>query len=284
MAAEHPKRKKHKRPPLWQMQWQFIKSLASEAFPGDDSYLGSHYDRWEGRIRAGHDDDERSLKKHFAKWEASAAKSSDPEARLYEAGDWAADIHAETQSVTSKMYGALVVSIWADMEHLLRSVLGCCRVATGKRKEEIEKAKGLCKKFSEGKTTDVQRRACIGALKQIEASIPREFADFKGLLKKEGSVVLDGCKEFHIVNAIRVLSNCYKHYDGHYIPEGERNYADTTFAQLRRWDVLDERGRIDYSKLPVQELVTACNAFYRELLGKVESHLKKTAVQDDANR
>ena len=275
MAVKRPKRSKHKKPPAWHMYWRLIKDLVWEAFSDEDAYFYARYGKWEDRIKAGHDADEGWLKERLAEWEKKIANSSDPERALYEAGDWASDIHAETCGITSRMYAALVVSIWADVEHLLRSVVGCCQVATGKRKKDIANAKTLCKEFSEGKTTDAQRRACIGALKEIEASIPRNFADFKDLLKTEGGVVLAGCERFHIVNAIRVLSNCYKHSNGCYVCEGNRTHADTALAQFRRWGVLDERDKIDYSKLPIQELVVACNTFCNDVLDKVKARLDK---------
>lgn len=275
MAVKRPNRSEYKRHPAWHMHWRLIKNLVWEAFSDEDAYFYSHYGKWEDRIKAGHDADEGCLKERLAAWEKKIANSSDPERALYEAGDWASDIHAETCGITSRMYAALVVSIWADVEHLLRSVVGCCHVATGKRKKDIANAKTLCEEFSKGKTTDAQRRACIGALKEIEASIPRNFGHFRDQLKKEGGVDVDGCKRFHIVNAIRILSNCYKHSNGYYVCEGDETHADTALAQLRQWCVLDERNRIDYSKLPIQELVVACNTFCNDVLDKVKARLDK---------
>jgi hypothetical protein len=273
MAPKKPK-SSHKRRSAWWVHWRLIEILVVEAFPAGSLYYGSRYNRWDKRIKAAHVEDERDLKSRLEEHEKKAAESEAAAESLDETVDWLSDLHAETCDLTSRMYAALVVSMWADVEHFLKSVLGACRVATGHRKTELEKAKALCKEFADGKVTAHARRACLNALARIEAGIPREFSDLGRLLNEEIQVAIGGCKSFHVVNAIRVLSNCYKHSDGHYEPEGEKTHADTAYAQLRKWGVLNEREDIDYSKLPVQELVAACNTFCNELLNKVEAKLE----------
>lgn len=273
MAPKKPK-SSHKRRPAWWVLWRLIEILVVEAFPAGAFYGESRYDRWDRRIKRAHDEDVRWLKDRSENLEKRAAESEAAAASLDEAADWLSDLHAETCDLTSRMYAALVISMWADMEHFLKSVLGACRVATGRRKEELETAKALCKGFSEGNVATPSRRACLNALSRIEAGIPRDFSDLGRLLNEEVQVAIGGCASIHVVNAIRVLNNCYKHSDGHYEPEGEKTHADTAYAQLSKWGVLNEREDIDYSKLPVQELVAACSTFCNDLLNKVEAKLE----------
>jgi len=273
MAGDR-KKSKYVRRPAWRVRWHLIESvLLTETFPDRDGYGGSRWDEWERRIKQGHKAEEKQIERIY-----NERKKHPADNPLYDPDEWAGEDYHETCRLTNSMYAALVVSLWSEMEHFLRSVLSVCQIETGSRKKAEDEAKALCLGFSQGKTTAGYRRACIGALNRIEARDRTGFGVLKDQLFQEVRVACGQCKAFYGINAIRILSNCYKHNDGHYRPQGDKD-NEIRPSLLRRWGILKERNEIDYSNLPIRELVTACNVFCRDLLGKVESELEKRATR-----
>ena len=70
------------------------------------------------------------------------------------------------------MYAALVVSIWAQMEHSLKSVLRICDLALDKRQRALIKAKTFCDEMLAANKSTVAIRECIDAMRVIQACTP----------------------------------------------------------------------------------------------------------------
>ena len=89
---------------------------------------------------------------------------------------------------------------------------------------------------------------------------------------------MQDCSDYQTVNAIRVLNNSFKHNNGYYKPKNDNPDNKINESMLAKWSILDDRDKIDYSKLPIKDLIIACNAFCNDLLNKLEKELKTRAV------
>ena len=115
---------------------------------------------------------------------------------------------------------------------------------------------------------------CIKALRGVDAGIPYAFDKIKNALRKEVGVEVDQCAEYLTVDAVRILNNSFKHNKGRYQPKDGKPHTRIDEAILKKWSILGEHNEIDYSKLPVKELVVACNGFCADLLDRVENQLE----------
>ena len=158
--------------------------------------------------------------------------------KLYE--DAPPDVIGEEYSITceltNNMYAALIVSIWSEMEHFLKLIV----------------------------------RACIARNEQKKR--PYRFDQIEKEIEKETGLQLEKCDGYPIVNAVRNLNNAFKHSNGRYKSKPNRPDTQIENSLLVKWEI-EEGQSIDYSKLPVQEIISACNEFCNDLLGKVETKL-----------
>lgn len=65
------------------------------------------------------------------------------------------------------------------------------------------------------------------------------------------------------INAIRILNNCYKHKEGVYKISSSGN-SEKTLELIESWGI-KENQTIDFTKLPVLEMVEMCGVFFEEL-------------------
>jgi len=217
-------------------------SWLKDIFPDDDSYPGSRWASWEERIEKGHKAEERIINKIYK--ERLRQENNHP--YYIEPAELAADDYWRTCRLTNAMYASVVVSVWAEMELFLKYLIGLCRQIRGKKQAKLY-----------------------------------VFKKIKEAFKKDVDIDIGRCTEYNTVNAIRILNNCFKHSQGKYNPlkdkkaEQKKKEPETIEETLlHRWQILDEGGGIDYSKLSIQELVISCNAFYSDLIAKARKALK----------
>jgi len=80
--------------------------------------------------------------------------------------------------------------------------------------------------------------------------------------------------KYPTVHAVRVLNNCFKHTEGRYVPKLRKPDAQIDQMLLDRWSILDGRNVIDYTKLPIKELVVACHSFCDDVLNALASSIE----------
>jgi len=74
-------------------------------------------------------------------------------------------------------------------------------------------------------------------------------------------------KSYQTLNAIRLLNNAYKHKDGIYF-DGKKDHQKICASLKSEWTI-DEGKAIEYSKIPIPELLSACQWYIGELLEKI---------------
>jgi hypothetical protein len=217
-------------------------------FPDEDGFYDSVWWLREDRIKTAHDLEEKQIQSRYQEWKNQIRNSDDPS---FDPGEWAGDEYWETRRVTNSMYGALVVSIWSGIESFMKITLSVCSEALGKGKK--------------GEDHDSKKLNVNEALKQ---------------LKKYG-IPVEQCTKYTTANAVRLLNNSYKHDDGHYSPKAGKPHTQIDQAILSKWRILkgQNQDEIDYSKLPIQEIVIDCNSFCSDLLSKTKAVLVRHSAQ-----
>jgi hypothetical protein len=167
------------------------------------------------------------------------------------------------------------VGIWSEMEHFLKDVVRVCYRALEKRRRALEKTMQFCKDSLEREQPKETLDDCMKALKELQPGIPHAFDDIQKVLKRELGVELCKCSTYDTIDAIRILNNAFKHSRGRYEPAPDRSRAQINAGLLKRWEIIDDRKEIDYSNLPIEELVGACHEFCNELLGMIEAAIEK---------
>lgn len=79
---------------------------------------------------------------------------------------------------------------------------------------------------------------------------------------KSYEIDIKKCSKYNEINSIRILNNSFKHNDGYYIPDN-KSYNQINQDILNRWNILNNTNsnKIDYSKLPIKEIILDCYFF-----------------------
>lgn len=134
------------------------------------------------------------------------------------------------EEVSETMYAALTVAIWSNIESFIkRTIL-------------------MCKKFLEQKCPDSD---------EIRWMNPRECSEY---LHKHINASLESLQHYDFVNAVRIISNCFKHNNGKYIEKSNNEKDKIEEALKRKWD-LECKKRIVYRKINFHELIINCGLF-----------------------
>ena len=252
--------------PEWKGSLKWARFALGSSFPDEKVYSISIWEDWQTRIDQGHEAEEALIAQQYAEWESQMSDSDGSIDPGFDSADWLSDYQYQTCRLTSSMYAVLVVAIWAEMETILKRFAHLCgRYAALQPKLSFFKRLLHCLPFLKPKDTHIS-----GSLHKFQ-NIKKYFNRFfKQNNTGNGVFVFSAISKYHIVNAVRILNNTFKHNDGLYRPT-RGNHVDQ--ALLTDWNILDDNGRIDYSKLPIRDLVLACNTFCLELLDRIESEL-----------
>jgi hypothetical protein len=206
-------------------------------FPDEDDFNGSLWWLWEYRIKGAHNSEEEEIHTRYQAWKNQIRNSADSS---FNPDEWALDDCWETCRVSNSMYAALVVSIWSGIENFLKSLVSICSETFRKGKEKE----------------------------------PHEFRKIKEALEKFGLLV-ERCENCITINAVRILNNSYKHDNGRYRPKAEKPHTQIDQALLSKWKILNDQNQneIDYSKVPIREILVDCNSFCSDLLSKTKAVL-----------
>lgn len=222
-----------RRVPCWKVRISALQSLFRFEF---EDYFDSIWYNWERRIQQGHDAEEKIIERQYEK--AKKQQSPDP---YFDPDEWAGEDYMETCRLTSTMYAAMVVAMWARMEEFLFFTTGVCH-------------------------NELNLKANLGSPLRIKKVCQFFLKALKLDIQAMGS--------YSVVNAIRILNNAFKHNGGRYEAAPKEVHDRINGVLLERWDIVKENGDIDYSKLPIKELVEACNQFSRDLLDRIEVALQ----------
>lgn len=269
----------YRRTPPWRVRAGLIERLLlNDVFPGEAGYPTSQWALWDMRIRAAQ---EAETALHQQRYEAHGSQPSND--THDDPPDWLLEEWSESLRLTKSMYAALIVAIWAEVEHFLKGILATCYLAQNRRELALQAVRDCCDAMLARRETKVSLKDCIRHLKQLDGDTPYAFAELSEAFRKEVKVVIEDLPDFATVDAIRVLNNCFKHSRGCYRARSDKPGTQIAKSVIRKWNDgaidLEGNGEIDYSKLPVRDLVLACNAFFAALLGRIESLLARWSIK-----
>lgn len=157
----------------------------------------------------------------------------------------------QSDDVTNSMYAAMTVSVWAKMEHLLKTLEAVCKAALNLKKNKPNKF---------------------------------DMKKFVKFFQNEMNINLEELNNFAGINAIRILSNSFKHANGYY-ELNEKSHERIDEKLLILWHItepeqkINDDIKIDFTKLPIQELTRCCNCFCNELISRIELNLNKKSTE-----
>lgn len=215
-----------------------------ELFPRD-YYYESRWASWECRIKQGHADEETAINRFLE--EGLKHRKAEPDSD-FDPAEIAGEDYGNTCELTTLMYAALVVGMWSGVERFMKMLVSIA----GKRINPGAKTKSSWR-----------------------------WPDLCDTLKEYCGIDAGACNAYKFVNAIRILNNVFKHNDGHYRPASGQLGIDPDL--LTKWAILGKHELVDYSKLPIEELVAACGEFFADLLEKLEIALDKLPAEPSEN-
>lgn len=240
MASNSTSKQQGQRALKWKRKLVFVQRYWKDKFHSKDDYDFSVWAMWESRIRKGHKAEENLIAKAANRRESRLTE----EQKELMPDDMFADDYWHNLELTNAMYAALVVSLWSYIEGFLKDLACVCKGARHSNKNHP--------RFD---------------FKRIKQSFKEIGIDLKQLPK------------YSTVNAIRILNNSFKHSDGYYLPESDKPYTYIAPKLLTKWKCISKRfvdlKEIDYTKLPIRELVIDCNLFFQNLLSAVKKNLGK---------
>ncbi|HUU20736.1 MAG TPA: hypothetical protein VMW72_26555 [Sedimentisphaerales bacterium] len=240
MASNSKSKQQGQRDLKWKRKLIFVQRYWKDKFPSKDDYDFSVWAMWESRIRKGHKVEENLIAKAAKRWESSLTE----EKKELMPDDMFADDYWHALQITNAMYAALVVSLWSSIEGFLKDLACVCKRARHSNKKHP--------RFD---------------FKRIKQSFKEIGIDLKQLPK------------YSTVNAINIFNNSFKHSEGFYRPKSGKPYTHIDPKLLTKWESISKRfvdlKEIDYTKLPIRELVIACNLFFQSLLSAVKKNLEE---------
>ncbi|MFA5422945.1 MAG: hypothetical protein WC374_03730 [Phycisphaerae bacterium] len=149
----------------------------------------------------------------------------------------------QAEDVSNNMYAALIVSLWAKIEHFLRKL---CRYST-----------------------------CFG-LSPIDRNV--NFVKFvMAHFKNNLGIDIVSIENYDYANLLRILNNAFKHNNGFYHPD--RNPISEKLAKRFK---ISENSPIKYIDLPIEELILKAGSFCATLYKETEKALnRKTTTKDN---
>lgn len=223
----------------WKTRLGAIETLlqTGRPFPDSGGFYDSIWHIWKKRIENGQIEEERQIRRIYEKWKEQVGYLHNP---FFDPDDLAGEDYWQTYGVTNSMCAALVVSIWSKMESFLKSIASICSEALGERENNGD-------------------------------------ASIKGVLKKlkKFGIQVKQLTNYATVNAVRILNNSYKHSNGRYSPKEGRPHTQIDRDLLSKWKIVkNQKGdKIDYSRIPIEEIVLACNGFCTDVLKRTEAIL-----------
>jgi len=150
---------------------------------------------------------------------------------------WLVDENQEMCNLTELMYASMVASIWPQMRYVFKKLISVCN-------DDL-----------------------------IIESTFILFENIKLFFKSELSIELENFKNYNIIEAIYILHCIYNHSGDYYTQLSSEQDIIIEQTLLNRWNLLGEKNQVNYSNLPVMELILTCSSFAHELISIVKSKL-----------
>lgn len=225
----------------WRIRWHAARSLMNNSFPASKDYHMSQWAMWEERVKNGHNAEQKWIEKRYEELKDCPDVPDD----LF------SDDYSQTVSLTNSMYATLVVSIWSEMESFLKRLVFAIYRTTGKSQK-----------------------------------IHYRFDKIKEVIKSGIRIQLERCASYSTVNAVRELNNSFKHSNGFCDSKSYEQIKKSPFARKvlpdRRKRDTRKHGKkvmVEYTKLPIRDILNACNEFCSVLLDRVENKLNKQPLR-----
>jgi len=155
--------------------------------------------------------------------------------------DLAEDIHKEKE-LSNSMYAVLTVKTWSNFESFFANCIKAWNLGT-----------------SRPVTTDTHK------IRQV-----------RNIFRNEVGIPFENIRNEKYINAVRVLANTYKHNSGRYKKPGKFPIDE---GLTNQWGI-EENDWIDYSELPIKEIVMECGKFCEELLTQLHPKVKYRIKED----
>jgi hypothetical protein len=159
------------------------------------------------------------------------------------------DGHWQICCFSNYMFAAIIVAIWSEMEWLLKNITH------------------ISKKVLQSQ--DKKQKKC-------------DFMSIITFFKGKLSIDLESLSSYKTFNAIRILNNSFKHHNLFYRPEADKSYDQIDPILLQEWGIIEDEdnneNEIDFSKVPIKNLILACADFCDELENKVKQEFDNRAT------
>ena len=222
---------------------EIIRHFWLDKFPDGDDYDSSLWAMWQSRIREGHKSEEIFIAKVADRWISNLTE----EQKELMPDDMFTDDYYHTFQLTNAMYAAMVVKLWSSIEGFLKDLVNICKRVHNSNKK-----------------------------------VSYKFEEIEKSFKKDIGVNLEQLPSYSIINAIRILNNSFKHSEGFYQPELGKPHTHIDPNLLTKWKCISKRfvdlKEIDYTVLPIQELVAACKLFCQHLISATEKSLEGESI------
>jgi hypothetical protein len=256
----------------WEMRLSWIEHVVDSDWPDSDvDYIGSSWDSWEKRIRNGRDAEEITLQQRQKKLEAEGYHINN----YYEHTAWITEEYLSMCLLTNSMYAAFIVSLWARVETYLKELAWMCFYAIQKKEASLKTVQQSCNEALSIRVDRVKLKEGFEELDELRKKSLYRFGDIEGFFKKNLNIRFQEFANYKSVDAIRLLNNCFKHDEGKYMPKSDELDRHIDQTLLMTWNIVNDRGEISYSKLPIKDLVLACSAFRKELVEKIKKELPR---------
>lgn len=150
--------------------------------------------------------------------------------------DYAEDI-SKADALSDDMYAALLVNIWSTFETMFSNCIKAWNIdATSPLNRDMHRIKVVKETFTD---------------------------DF--------SIPFENSVKYKYANAVRCMANSYKHNNGRYHPDN--NPIDQSL--LTAWDITEGK-KIEYSNLPIFEILTSCGSYAGSLLEELSVKISES--------
>jgi hypothetical protein len=242
-------------PASWELRLGAIETKLDSGlpFPDENGFDGSVWWMWEERIKEGHHEEVKLIKKIYNPTKNHPYASSS----LLDPNDIASENYWDIREVSDSMYAALVVAMWSRMEYFL------------------------------GNLSSIYDEAFKGKKFQQDQSFR-----FGEIIKNLKPVNIEKCEKYLEINALRILNNSYKHASGYYKPIKDKSYTIIDPHILSTWKIMNEKTlysikldhsnmtiKIKYYNLPIKKIVLDCYHFCSESLDKTKIYLYREKFQ-----
>jgi len=198
---------------------------------GNPFSMSSGWQTWLERLKHA-DDAEYDRLDALQRQYAMGQTSQDKQAYRDYDNDVLADMAFQAKEISNNMHAVLIVALWSKMETELKQLAGICCVALSLKEPSYK------------------------------------FEPLKNFLDTCISIDMERYIHYSEVNAIRVLNNSFKHSGGYYRPDSGKTHTQIDQSLESQFSLV--RGSIiDYSRLPIEELVGACSEFSDQLRDEI---------------